>query len=395
MVAKRLVSGVAVLLLATVATGALASAPDLKAAPQAGLQALPGWQQVNANGFGDLDAVQIAALEVFGGYLYAGTENPTDGARIFRSQDGTTWTPVTEPGFNIMHDHRPPAIIALEVYNGRLYAGTGWGDQRGQVWRTQDGMIWTPMEIAGFGDQDTKHVAALVGYNGMLYAGAGNLITGAQVWRSYSGENNTWNQVAPALPGTGPASISGFAVYDGALYAVVESEEAPVQVWRTYSTDWETMVSDGFGNSQTVWTGGMAVFGTYLYVGAGNQQTGAQLWRTNDGVNWEQMITPGFGDPQNQKIESVFVFLNQLFVSVKNMQTGIEVWRSADGTNWEQVNTDGFDDSHNTGSNRSNATAEFLGQLYVGTSNALDGGEVWRMVQTTQAHATYLPLILR
>src|SRR3990172_8714768 len=125
----------------------------------------------------------------------------------------------------------------------------------------------------------------------------------------------------------------------------------------------------------------MAVFGGYLYIGAGNSAVGAQLWRSNNGTSWAQAINPGFGDPNNQKVEMVFVFQNQLYVSVKNAVTGIEVWRSADGTLWEQVNQDGFGDSNNSGTNGSHATADFLNQLYVGTSNIVDGGELWRMLQ--------------
>jgi len=36
---------------------------------------------------------------------------------------------------------------------------------------------------------------------------------------------------------------------------------------------------------------------------------------------------------------------------------------------------------NNTGTNWSNATADFMSQLYVGTSNVVDGGELWRMLQ--------------
>ena len=108
---------------------------------------------------------------------------------------------------------------------------------------------------------------------------------------------------------------------------------------------------------------------------------GAQLWRTNDGTSWAQAITPSFGDPNNQKVDMVYVFQNQLYVSVKNTLTGIEIWRSTDGTLWEQANQDGFGDSHNASSNWSNASTDFLGQLYVGTANTIDGGELWRMDQ--------------
>ena len=365
-------------------------------APSHGAQELaqgaPGWQQVNSNGFGDRQTGEVSAVEAFNGQLYAGISNAIGGARIFRSPDGTTWTPVTQPGFGISHDIMPPSILDLTVFGGRLYASTGRGDGPGQIWRALDGVNWAPMVIHGFGDPDTVDITALVVFNDAIYAGAHSLISGAQIWRSFSGDSNTWTQVAPKVPGTGAVRVTGFAVFGGALYAAVESG-APAQIWRSSGGDWATIVSDGFGNSLTTSTGGMAEFAGQLYVGAGNVVNGAQLWRTKDGAIWEQAIVPGFGASNNQQVEMVFVFQNHLYVSVRNVATGIQLWRSPDGTLWERANQDGFGDSNNSSSNWNDATAGFLGGLYVGTSNVVDGGELWRMQQ--QRRRTYLPLVLR
>ena len=41
------------------------------------------------------------------------------------------------------------------------------------------------------------------------------------------------------------------------------------QVWRTADgVTWSTVVADGFGDTNNYQTGGLAVFGGYLYVGA-------------------------------------------------------------------------------------------------------------------------------
>ena len=201
------------------------------------------------------------------------------------------------------------------------------------------------MVVAGFADPNNHDITALAVYDNKIYAGAANTDTGAQIWRSPSGDNNTWTQVAPAAPGSAPATITGFAVFDGALYAAVESD-APAQIWRSTSGDnntWTAVVSDGFGNSNTTLIGGMAVFANNLYVGAGNTVNRAQLWR------------------------------------------------SPDGTSWERANLDGFGDSNNSGTNWSNATATFLCNLYVGTSNVVAGGELW----ATQQRCAYIPLTVR
>lgn len=336
------------------------------------------WQQVNVSGFGDAQTDQVSAVDVFDGVLYAGTSNAAEGARIFRWHDGATWVPVSDPGFGIPHDTAPPTILDLVAFNGRLYASTGRGDGPGQIWRALDGQNWAPMVISGFADPDTVDITTLAVYKGLIYAGAANLVNGAQIWRSYTGDSNTWTQVAPAVEGTDVARVTAFAEFEGALYAAVESD-APAQIWRSYGGDWTTTVNDGFGDSNTTATGGMAAFGGNLYVGAGNTAEGAQLWRSGDGENWEQVIEPGFGDPNNERVEIVFAFENALFVSLKNGATGMEIWRSADGLAWEQLNADGFGDVNNVGANWNNAVTPYLHDLYVGTSNAVDGGELWRM----------------
>ena len=120
-------------------------------------QAVPVWEQVNSNGFGDPQTGEVTALEAFNGYLYAGTHNPIDpaplydGAQIFRSSDGVTWNPVTQPGFGNAHDIAPPAILDFIVFNNQLYASTGRGNAS-QIWRTSNGTIWAPMDVTGFSE---------------------------------------------------------------------------------------------------------------------------------------------------------------------------------------------------------------------------------------------------
>ncbi len=51
------------------------------------------WTQNAAvgNGFGNLNNYSIASLQSFGGYLYVGTENGTDGPQLYRSNDDVNW----------------------------------------------------------------------------------------------------------------------------------------------------------------------------------------------------------------------------------------------------------------------------------------------------------------
>ena len=384
---KKLVIVIVVILLVGQIAAVMASAPTINY--------LPAWEQANSNGFGDSLEIEVSALEAYKGYLYAGTHNlidpgqTFDGGRIFRSSDGVTWNPVTQPGFGISHDIKPPAILDFIVFNNRLYASTGWGANPGQIYRTNDGSNWAPMTVTGFSNNENVDISALAIYDGMIYAGVKNRVDGARIYRSSTGDNNTWDQVAPAVPGTDVSTVTGFAEFNYELYAAVESN-APVQIWRFDGFDWTTIVSDGFGSDTTTFIGGMVVFGGYLYVGAGDTVDGPRLYRTLDGAQWDPVITPLSDDANNLKVESLFVFQHQLYVSVKNTATGLELWRSPDGTLWEQVNPDGFGDSANIATNWSNASAEFKCQLYVGTLNATAGGELWRIIQ----QCSYLPLIL-
>ncbi len=372
--------GTLILLLVTGIAGIAVAAPERPATP--------AWEQANSSGFGDSQTSEVTALAAFGDYLYAGTYHPTDpqqtidGAQIFRSSDGITWTAVTDPGFGNSHDTAPPAILDLTVFNGYLYASTGRGNAA-QIWRSSTGneFSWARVINAGFGDPDIVDITVMAEYKSQIYVGVTKQDSEAQIWRSFTGDGtlSNWTQV---VTGTEPASVSALTVYDGALYAAVEFESgAPVQIWRSYGGEWTTVVSDGFGDADTIFAGGMAEFGGYLYVGAGNSVDGAQLWRSNDGTTWTQVITPGFGDGNNQQVEAVFVFQNELYASTQNGVTGMELWRSADGATWEQANADGFGDANNSGSNWSNASAAYLGELYMGTVNAVDGGELWRMQQ--------------
>jgi hypothetical protein len=381
---RKFVYVMLIILLAACASGSAAFAPGIH--PGLAAEQLD-WEQVNSNGFGDPQELEVSAIEAFGGYLYAGTHNPNpvdptplfDGARIYRSANGTTWTPVTESGFGNTHDIAPPAILDFVVFGSYFYASTGRGDGPGQIYRSLNGSTWAPMIIHGFSDSDNVDINALAVYDGMIYAGVTNLVSGAKIYRSFTGDSNDWDPVTPAAATMAGAGVTGFAVFDGALWATVESED-PLQIWQSYGADWSVVVSDGFGDSDTNKTGGMAVFGGYLYTGAGNAVDGAQLWRT-DGVDWEEVLSPISDDANNTQVEMVFVDQAYLYASVKNTVSGIEVWRSANGATWEQVNLDGFGDSQNTGSNRSNASASFLGQFYVGTVNTATGGELWRTGQ--------------
>jgi hypothetical protein len=137
---------------------------------------------------------------------------------------------------------------------------------------------------------------------------------------------------------------------------------------------------DGFGDLDNYSTGGFAIFKNCLYLGTRNDVTGAQLWRSKNGLSWTKVIGDGFGDITNNKIESLFTYKARLYTVTQNFVTGTEVWRTSNGKTWLQVNPDGFGDSNNTATLWTNATAIYDSHLFIGTWNAVDGGEIWEML---------------
>jgi hypothetical protein len=304
---------------------------------------VPGWRQVNINGFGDRRNRSILSLEVFNGQLFAGTQNWDDGASIWRSADGTTWARITEIGL---------------------------GD--------------------GFSGG-----AALTVWNNTIYACTYDRSNGTEIWRSSNGNPGAWSRVVSGGNGnTANYICTGFQEFNGYLHTTTENESTGAQVWRTGDgATWSPVVADGFGDPNNYQTGGSAVFDGYLYVGTRNYATPAQLWRSQDGTHWEPVFKNGLGDNNNLKVEGVWVFQGQLYVFVSNLVAGVEAWRSPDGTHWTQINPDGFGDSSQTFALWSNAHAVFQGGLIVGTGgdwNANPVGKVWRLL-----NQTYLPLVLR
>lgn len=361
---------------------------------------VPDWQQVNINGFGERFAQGATALEVFRGELYAGTSTSWEsgmGPQINRTSDGVTWSQASEPGFGVYTD-TVSTIIDLAVFDGQLYASVGWGGIPGQVWRSSDGTTWEAVTTDGFGDGSNAAVSTFVVYDGLLYAGTGNHDSSAQIWRSTSGDSGGWTKVAPDETGTQYTyQVTGFAIFNDSLYAAVETESespGPAQVWRsTNGSAWDTVISDGFGDANNFLTGGFAEFGGYLYLGTRNDTSGAQIWRTADGNTWEQVVGDGFGDSANIKVEMLISFAGQLYAEVNNFETGLKILHSSNGVNWEQINPDGFGDSNNWGILLNDSTVKFQNQLYLGTWNMANGGEIWRY--DLEEQVIFLPIVLR
>lgn len=352
-----------------------------------------GWRQVNTDGFGDSDNIMISSLEVFHGKLYAGTFNYDLGGSIYRTSNGTAWTQATEPGFGDVYTNTNRAISDMVVFNDRLYASTAWGDSPGQIWRSDDGTSWNPIVVDGFANPENKSVSVMTIFSNTIYAAVGDNPSGLQIWRSSTGNIGTWEKVVNNGfdNDTHTRVVCGAAEMNSYLYVSVENTTDGLEVWRTNNgTNWSQVNQDGFDDIANGETGGLALFNGYLYSGTRNDITGTQVWRSSNGTTWEKVIGNGFGNSGNYKTNLLFPFNSYIYAGVNNDTTGVKIWRSSDGVIWNQMIDDGFGDSNNTGIEFSNTTASYQNALYIGMLNASTGGEIWE-----QLRQVFLPLVTR
>lgn len=230
------------------------------------------WEQVAAGGFGDVRNTGADALAVFSDALYVATSNISGTNQVWQSPTGElgSWT-------------QSSAELGgpMEVYSGSLYASSQ-GNGRAELWRTVDGLAWTPAFTDGLGDPGNTHVVALAEFQGRLYVGLRNLTTGGQVWRSADGVH------------------------------------------------WEIVLQGGLGNPDNGRPYGLLVTGEHLYLVFSNLVTGAEVWRTSDGEAWLRANQSGWGDPLNGYADyfdkGAAVFRGDLYIGTIHDEGG-EVWQ--------------------------------------------------------------------
>jgi sugar lactone lactonase YvrE len=364
---------------------------------------VPGWRQVNINGFGDRNNWAVSRMSVFGNYLYASAVNDATGGEVWRTANGTDWSQVNLDGFGTVSN--VDALIG-EALNGYLYVGTENSDTGGEIWRCAicDGTDWTRVVSGGFDDSSNTMIQRVVVFSDTLFATTDNGATGVEVWKSATGNPGSWTQCNE--DGFGDNQNTGLwaaAVLNGYLYAATAQWEAlgagthtGAEVWRTNDgVTWSQVNTDGFGDRDNMspW---LESFNGYLYALSYNSNTGAQIWRcaTCGGTDWVRVVSNGFGDGNNAGGGFMLGSGNYFYACTDNGATGTEVWRTADGTSWSQVNVDGFGDSNNV---NVRGGAVFKGRLFLGTTNnagwrqTVNGGEVWQFV----GYPVYLPLVVR
>lgn len=359
----------------------------------------PEFHIVSQNGFGDSNNRYAWSMRAFGPHLYVGTLNRSAGAQIWRF-DGNWWELVVAGGLTSGDNQ---GVRNLEVCHGALYAGVDNPAQGAELWRSADGTTWEATIQGGFGTQTVRNVRGLfcVVFDSQeyLYAGLHNSSGPGRLLRSTNG--NTWQVIT--LNGFGDfanSSIHALEMFDGALYAGTRNNLG-LQIWRSFDgVNFEAVVGPGsavpggFGHERTNATMDLHEFDGRMFVGVINALGGFGVYATPNGTDYTKIGADGFGVPGNDYSWRFATYENALWMGTLNRLSflqgvlGAGVWRSNDAVAWEQMVGSstathmgwGFDDTDNIGTR----TLEvFQGKLYLGTAHdsrpyvQKPGLEVW------------------
>jgi len=354
---------------------------------------------------------QVESLYSYNGSLYVGTRPSSASAdsQLFRSDDGSTLTDITDPGMGMGN---PRSLTSFDGGSGEdLYVLGLSNSNDSAVWRSSDGSSFSTIVSNGFGDAFNTDTPAYAEFNGELFVGTRNDGGGGgEIWRSSDG--TSWTQSgADGLGDSNNARIGSLVEFDGMLYATTQTVSGGAEIHRSSDgLSWEMVVGDGNSYGGTNSTDGFGygsnfslfasvVYEDHLYVGVRKKVSSgkdAELWRTLDGINWEAVMRDGFGDSANSGIMDMIVYNGQLIVGTINNAEGAELWSSVDGSNFNLLADDGFGNATDNVQVRS--LAVHAGRLYVGTGNdqhgTISAGELHLMVPVAPVWALLVPGML-
>lgn len=312
------------------------------------------WAQINQDGFGTVQNQSVTSLLVHGGVLYAGTANAAAGAEVWAYSSGV-WAASSIAGWGA--GAATPAALSMASYGGNLYAGTAGASP--EVWMF-NGAIWT-LSLAPGGTN--LAVTSLASYGGNLYAGTLNPTGGAELWW-FNG--TVW---APVMTGglttqgspTAVDAITALHVYNGLLYAGTSGVVGEAQLWAYNGATWAWVDAGALAGHTAI--GDLCTYQSSLAIAADDEVWLLDILGLRMLEDFDDAIAVSQLEPLG----------NLLVAAVEHISRGPVVW-AFDGTGWRETSLPGFGDVDNL-----DMTAMTVdgADIYVGTHNFNDGGEVW------------------
>jgi hypothetical protein len=336
--------------------------------PQSGASNF-GQPGANLNAFYSM-VVNKGALYA-GGRVVEGSKAPC--ARVLRSTDGATWTPVNIP---FSTDDAEARTLWVSSIDGYMYCGTT-GNTAPRIYRSPDGVNnWSLVAtlpttlwfVRSFGD-----------YNGSIYCGVTPRNNNPAA--IYSTANGTSWTLAASFPGL--QRVSSFLTYNGLLYMTTDFagvRESGGVFTSSNGTTWTRINTTSFAPHWT-YLHTLTFWQNALWVATHDPISGSSVWRSTDGgVTWTQSpgSANGFGiGPTEEEAYTLLAVGNTLFTCTLNSTYGGHVWASHDGNTWTAITPAGLGQ----------------GSLYAGFyALCLFHGEVWTAPHDTTG-ATNYPII--
>lgn len=281
---------------------------------------MPSWNQIYQNGFGDPKRHFIVDMEVYQNELYVSTnsnQNGTGGktAKFFKLDQDLKMTDVKLPKTSGYDSIGPMATLDLIFVPGKLsmsllYVATD-DDLSYKIFSTADGINWN-MDIMD------SPVQSMVSFKGSVYAGLG--VENPSI---VSSKGSTWIKVEEAI-GNNP---------ENKIISMLYSTSGPE---------------------------GMLYAGTW---GNGRADHGAEVWKTDDGINWE--LDHSFSDPNEWGVTSAVLFNGKMYFGTVNHADGGKVWCRSDEGDWQNV-TPKWETSATDIPRRVNSMFVYYNELYIG-----------------------------
>lgn len=370
-------------------------------------------RMIDGTGLGNANNAGVGRMVAHEHYLYLASWNTQEGTIVYRSKDGESWEPISEPGIGA-GAAADFTLAGFVWYGDHLYAGT-WNQRHGAaMYRANadapdaNDIVWETVTTEGFGNRRNWGFTHLRPFNGHLYVSCFNFLEGSEVWRSDSGDPGTWAMVCPkGWNATFNTDTTMMVVHDGYLYAGTESARDTeyvegMQLWRTDGNlappynQWEQVNDNGFGNPRNHNICGFAVLDGRIYAGTWNQTQGIEVWRAapekeTPFTNWERVVQGGNGDQDNIYTTCMVTLDDTLFLStigtfesepalyfLPNVKTksahGGRLLKTTDGTRWDDVDAESFADSPYIGIQW---LATFKGKLYIGMQSFELPAQLW------------------
>jgi hypothetical protein len=120
----------------------------------------------------------------FNGNFYIGMRNIIDGGEVWRTSNGVNFSPVFTGGYGNVDNQRPYGLITFNNYLYLVFCNLSTG---AEVWRTSNGISWEQVGFNGWGEASNTFADYLdkgaTIFNNSLFIGTFNDVTGGQIWQ--------------------------------------------------------------------------------------------------------------------------------------------------------------------------------------------------------------------